>query len=183
MPPRYVHLMFHLDTNRINARQCLENMNVLEKWSDNGVIALEMSEVSLREAFAGNSDDRKKKASGYMFSMSCADTPHEKSLLRDIQLIIFPDGVKDQNQQNDVEVVFNAAKYHRTLITNDGASRRQPGGILGNAKRLKAKVGVDIVTDEEAIINVRRYIDRRDEMARYVSEHRGVKLPEWVGED
>src|SRR6266705_4439145 len=97
MPERYVNLMFHIDTNRINARQGLENMNRLEKWHNDGVIALEMSEPSMEEAFAGGNRDRKKKAGGYIYSQTYAETPEEKKLLERISKILFPQGVKDEN--------------------------------------------------------------------------------------
>ena len=37
---------------------------------------------------------------------------------------------------NDIEIVFNAAKYEGILVTADGGSRRQLGGILGNRAAL-----------------------------------------------
>lgn len=183
MPERYIYKMFHLDTNRINAKQRLDNMNTLEEWHNNNVINLEMSEVSKNEACAGNNVPRRKKAFSYIYSLGYSDTPEEKALLDKIENIIFPDGAKDQNQRNDVEVVFHAAKYHRILITNDGGSKKQPGGILGNAEQLMKEVGVKIVTDDEAIIIVRNEIDKRDQRARYILKNRGGELPDWIEKD
>ena len=48
-PERDTYLRFQIDTNRINARQNLPNMNLLEKWHNAGVIRLEMSEHSSNE--------------------------------------------------------------------------------------------------------------------------------------
>lgn len=183
MPKRFVHLMFHIDTNRINARRALENMNRLEKWHKDGVIALEMSKPSMEEAFAGGNRDRKKKASGYIFSQTYADTPDEKKLLERISTILFPQGAKDQNQRKDVEIVFNATKYRRVLVTNDGGSKSQPGGNLGNADQLRKEVGVKVVTDAQAIDMVKREIAKRDNRARHISKSRAIDLPDWVGMD
>lgn len=183
MPDRYVYKMFQIDTNRINARGGLENMNKLERWHNDGVIKIEMSEPSLGEAFQGNNAARRNKAAGYIYSITYADTAEEKAALGNIEQILFPEGANDQNQKNDVEIVFNARKYHRILVTNDGGSKAQPGGILGNAERLRDKLGVSVVTDAQAVEIVRKAIEKRDQMARHVSEKRSVPLPEWVGKD
>ena len=183
MPDRYVYVMFHIDTNRINARGGLENMNRLERWHQSKVIRLEMSEPSLGEAFRGNSVVRKNKAASYIYSITYADTPEEREMIKKIEQILFPRGAKDQNQKNDVEVVFSARKYQRILVTNDGGSKSQPGGILGNAGRLQKELGVSVCTDAQAVEVVRKAIQKRDEMARHVSVKRGVPLPDWVGKD
>lgn len=183
MPDRYVHKMFQIDTNRINARGGLDNMNKLEKWHNDGVIKIEMSEPSLEEAFQGNNVERRNKAAGYIYSITYADTAEEQRVLRSIEQILFPEGAKDQNQKNDVEIVFNAREYRRILVTNDGGSKAQPGGILGNAELLRNKLDVSVVTDAQAVEIVRKAIEKRDQKARYVSEKRSVPLPEWVGKD
>lgn len=183
MPDRYVHKMFQIDTNRINARGGLENMNLLEQWHNDGVIKLEMSEPSLGEAFQGNSVARRNKAASYIYSITYADTPEEQETLRRIEQILFPEGANGQNQKNDVEVVFNARKYHRILVTNDGGSKTQPGGILGNVDQLRKELGVSVVTDAQAVEIARKAIEKRDQKARYVSEKRAVPLPDWVGKD
>jgi hypothetical protein len=46
-------LMFHIDTNLINARQKLEAVNQLEKWFDDGIILIKMSGTAHMEAQAG----------------------------------------------------------------------------------------------------------------------------------
>ncbi len=183
MPERYIYKAFHIDTNRINARHSLENMNILEKWRNDGVIRIEMSDPSMREAFSGNNKARKNKAADHIFSQTYAETPDEKKKLSIIEQILFPGGAKDQNQRNDVEIVFNASKYHCILITNDGGSKKQPGGILGNAKQLKAEIDVTVVTDDQAVDMVRKGIEKRDSMARYIAKNRGIELPDWVGKD
>lgn len=183
VPERYVYLSFHLDTNRINARQGLENMNQLEKWQKDGVITLEMSQPSMVEASAGGSAERKQKAAGYIYSFTYAGTPNEKQLLDRIAKILFPQGVENQNQRNDVEIVFNAEKYVHILITNDGGSKSQPGGILGNAEQLRKEIGVRVVSDAQAVEMVKKAIEKRDDRARFISANRKLELPDWVGKD
>jgi len=180
---RFIGLMFHVDTNRINARQQLENMNRLETWAVNDVIALEMAEVALNEAVAGNDARRREKAMASIYSMTLASTPREREMLRDIEVILFPDGADTPNKRNDVEIVFNAAKYGRILVTADGGSRSQPMGILGNADTLKRAVGVDVMTDSDAVSLVEARIRRRDARCRWWAERSGTAVPEWVGQD
>jgi len=183
MQNRFTGLMFHIDTNRINARQRLGDMNKLEEWANNDVISLDMAEITLNEAVAGNNKQRTKKALGYIYSKTYATTPEENKLLQRIERILFPEGADTENKRNDVEIVFNAVKYGRILVTNDGDSKTQPNGILGNAKRLKREVGVIVVTDTEAVSMVRNRIEARDQNCRYHSKRTGEKLPEWVGRD
>jgi len=183
MPRRYVGLRFQIDTNRINARQGLPSMNQLEIWARNGVIELEISERALQEAMIGNNTERTAKAIDHIFSMTYADTNNEQNRLRNIQQILFPGGVKDRNQKNDVEIVFNAGKYCYTLITNDGGSKSQPGGILGNAYNLKKQLDIDVVSDSEAVNLVQRRIRDRDALCRRISKEYSQPLPEWIGAD
>ena len=183
MRRRYIGLMFHIDTNRINARQILDNMNRFETWGNNGVILLEKSEKTLHEASAGSDIRRKKKAIEGFFSMTYADTPEEKNKLLRIEEILFPNGAKNENQKNDVEIVFNAGKYCRYLVTNDGGSKNQPGGMLGNAERLKQEMDIKVMTDEDAVALVEKRIKSRDTHCRIISERTGEPLPDWVEKD
>jgi hypothetical protein len=109
-------------------------MNQLERWRADGVILMDMSEVAQGEAMSGRDDRRTAKALDTIFSMTYADTPQEKQKLLEIEAILCPEGAKTQNQSNDVEIVFNALKYGRILVTADGGSKSQPGGNLGQAK-------------------------------------------------
>ena len=183
MPNRYIHTMFQIDTNRINSKQKLENMNLLEKWHEDGVINIGMPEPATKESFAGNDEKRIKKASQYIHSYTYADTQEEKELLRRIENIIFPDGAKDQNQRNDVEIVFNAHKYGKILVTNDGGSKKQPGGILGNSQKLKKELDVNVMSDEDAVNLVRKKIQKRDTFAKAIANRENIDVPDWVGKD
>lgn len=183
MEQRFIGLMFHLDTNRINAKQKLEHMNRLEQWAADDVIMLDMAEVTLNEASAGGNTQRQAKALRFIYSETLATTPHEQEMLAKIEQIIFPEGTDNQNKRNDVEIVFNAAKYGRILVTADGDSKTQPGGILGNAELLKEAVGVKIMSDERAVQLVESRIHGRDARCRKRFELEGTPTPDWLGQD
>jgi hypothetical protein len=181
-PQRHICRTFHIDTNRVNARSCLVNMNKLEEWHQDDVISIEMSSMAQSEAAVGDDQKRKSKAYGYIYNEDIPSTPGEKRRLQEIAAILFPGGEKSENERNDVKVVFTAMKYEAILITNDGASKRQPGGILGNRERLK-RFGIKILTDEEAVRLVQDLIHKRDERTRCYCERTGEALPDWVGKD
>jgi hypothetical protein len=182
MIARFIYKSFQIDTNRINARGGLEHMNQLERWRDEDVIHLDMSEVAHGEARSGNDARRSEKALGYIYSITHADTSAEQAQMRAIESILFPNGPANQNERNDVEIVFNALKYSRILVTNDGASKTQPGGIIGKRNELAA-LGLRIMRDFEAVEYIKSEIRRRDELARRIADHTGQPLPEWVGKD
>lgn len=182
MPDRYVYLKFQIDTNRLNVRQNLPYMNRLEQWRENGVIDIEISEVAQHEAQYGNNSLRNQKAMIYIFSETKSTTDDEMRMLEKIKSILFPTGQKNQNEHNDIEIVFNAWKYSRILITNDGASNRQPNGILGNLDKLRT-LGIRVIRDNEAVSMVEQKIRDRDNMARMISEKYHKPLPNWIGKD
>jgi hypothetical protein len=178
---RFVWLEFHVDNNRINARRNLKDMNVLEYWHENDVIYMEMSEVAQKEAARGGNTDRFEKAYTYVGTETLA-SPSDKLLMDQIGAVIFPHGIRSQRQKNDVEIVFNAKKYERILITDDGGSRRQPGGILGNREKLRL-LGIQVMRDYEAVELVKHKIIERDEFARIIASRNGEPLPNWIGKD
>ena len=157
-------------------------MNRLERWHKKGVITLVMSVVAQSEATAGGDHNRKSKAYEYVFTETQASTSGEKKLLQEIEDILFPSGARLESERNDVEIVFNAIKYEATLIANDGESKRQPGGMLGNLQILKS-LGAEILSDEEAVELVRELIKKRDENARRYCVQVKKPLPDWVGKD
>ncbi|HEX7049481.1 MAG TPA: hypothetical protein VF188_04660 [Longimicrobiales bacterium] len=182
MPDRFVYRSFQIDTNRINSRGRLQYMNQLEEWHRNGVIHLDMSQVAHGEALSGGDQRRASKAVTYICSMTMASTQLEIEQMRAIEAVLFPEGAADQNERNDVEIVFNSIKYGRTLVTADGDSRTQPGGILGNRAALE-RLGARVMRDSEAVAHVRQEIARRDADARAVAARTGMPLPTWVGAD
>ncbi len=62
--------VFHIDTNMINAREKLPAMSQLEKWADDEVILINMSNVSFSEAQQGKNAKRIKKALSQIFTLS-----------------------------------------------------------------------------------------------------------------
>ena len=94
---------------------------------------------------------------------------------------IFPNGIKDDNHRNDVKIVCDAIKWNAILITNDGGSKKQPGGILGNAHKLKDYV--QVMRDYAAVSFINEKIEERDIRSKKISKITGEKLPEWTGLD
>ncbi len=181
MMRRMLPMMFHIDANLINARGKLETMNQIAKWADADVILINMSGTSYDEAKAGGNPERTKKANTHIFTLPDEDVGPHDPVYRRIEATLFPGGAKDDNQRNDVRVVFEAAKYGALLITRDGGSKTQPGGMLGNRDKLKDVVS--IVSDAEAVELIRKKIQERDEFNRRVAGEFGVPLPEWTGLD
>jgi hypothetical protein len=157
-------------------------MNQLEKWFDNGVILMQMSHVAVEEAAAGANVARTQKARSHIQTLTMSLNEEERVLLREIENILLPSGATSLNEANDVEIVFNAKKYEAILVTADGGSRRQPGGILGNRDAL-ARVGITVMTDAEAVALVRGKITARDERLRMRARHTGSQPPAWIGKD
>lgn len=182
MEPRRLHLMFHIDTNRLNARQKLETMNQIEKWADDDVILINMSGTAHVESRAGSSTLRTRKANSFIFTIESDERgPAHDAVYRRIEEALFSGGAKDQNQRNDVTVIYEAHKYGALLITNDGGSKTQPGGILGNRDKLKGMVR--IFSDVEAVDFIRSRIRERDEMNQRIAREFALPLPEWTGKD
>jgi hypothetical protein len=182
MPERYVHLDFHIDTNCVNARALLSDMNRLERWHEEGIICIEMCRKAQDEAAQGQGAARARKAGSYIYSETMAGTPQEQEILGKINRILFPDGAKTSNQWNDVEIVFNAWKYKNILVTNDGGSKRQPGGILGNRERL-ADLGIRAMSPSEAVSEVEQAIQKRDHHVMLRIMKTGEEPPDWVSRD
>jgi len=129
--------VFHIDTNMINARSKLPAMNQLEKWAEDGIILINMSNTSFSEAQEGNNISRIKKALSQIFTLTDQNIKESDAIFQTVAAALFPDGITDNNQRNDVIIVCEAIKYNAILVTNDGGSKKEPGGILGNAHKLK----------------------------------------------
>ena len=179
---RFVPKLFLIDANLINSKNKLEHTNILEKWHEDGVIDLEISKVAKDEASFG-STKRREKAQKYVCLYACPSTQNEYQLCKRIENILCPSGAKTSSEKNDVKIVFTAKKYCRILITNDGDSKSQPGGILGNAVKLKKDLGIQVLRDYEAVALVEGLIKIRDDRARKIASRTGKPLPEWVGKD
>lgn len=183
MPSRYVYLDFCIDTNRINAKNKLPSMNQLEIWGEKGIIAIDnMCDVAQDEASKGSSS-RFEKASSYVYPITLDSHKQSDDFIK-IKNILFPaKKALKQNEENDVIIVFHAKDTHCILITNDGGSKRQPGGILGNKDRLLNQIVVKVIRDADAVILVEQKIRERDERAHRIAKKFGEPLPEWVGKD
>ncbi len=173
--------IFHIDTNMINARGKLPAMTQLEKWAEKRIILINMSNTSFREAQEGNNLSRTKKALSHIFTLTDENINESNATFQKVASALFPDGIKDDNQRNDVIIVCEAIKWNAILVTNDGGSKKQPGGILGNAHNIKNLV--QIMRDTEAVDFINSKITRRDEINKKVAERTGEKLPEWTGKD
>lgn len=168
-------MSFQIDTNRINSRQKIENMNKLEHWREEGLITLYMSKVAHEEAMAGGDRWRSRKALENIYSYTMANTPEEQTRLRELGVVLFPPRPRTQNEWNDVEIAFNARKYGAFLVTADG-------DLLDRRAELR-ELGVRVLTDEEAVAMVEDGIADRDARARQISVAYGVPVPDWVGKD
>jgi hypothetical protein len=173
--------IFHIDTNLINSRGKLEAMNQIEKWAADEVILLNMSGVSFKEAQADADAARTKKALSQIFTVTDESIDTANRSYKNIEAALFPAGPKNENQRNDIKIVYEAAKYAAILVTGDGASKSQPGGILGNRGKLKSIVR--IMNASEAVEFIKTKIAARDEFNRQVAATTGQALPEWTGKD
>jgi hypothetical protein len=174
--------VLHIDTNLINARQKLEAVNQLQKWAADGVILINMSGTAHEEAQAGGNVRRSEKANQQQFTMTSPAQPDE-ARFKAIESVLFPDGASDENHKNDVRIVADAIHYVAILVTQDGGSRSQPGGILGNRDELAARFAVRILTPDEAVAFVREKIRERDDFNRQVVREFGSELPDWTDKD
>jgi hypothetical protein len=172
--------VLHIDTNLINARQKSPAVNQLEKWFEDEVILINMSAIAHSEAQADGNAMRTRKANQHICTTTPAIEPSDP-LYSKVEAALFPNGASDENKRNDVRIVCEAAKYAAILVTSDGGSKTQPGGILGNRHKLKDVV--QVLSPDEAVDFVRQKIRMRDEFnVRFVKEFSG-QLPPWTGHD
>lgn len=173
--------IFHIDTNLINARGKLDAMNQIEKWASDDVILVNMSNVSFYEAQQGNSVERTKKALSHIFTLQVDGFAEVDPLFIKFREAVFPGQELSQNQINDIKVLCEASKWNAYLITNDGGSKKQPGGILGN--RDKISDYVTVMRDVEVVTFINEKIKERDAHNLKVHQYTGLELPDWHGND
>ena len=173
--------VLHIDTNLINARQKLPAVNQLERWYEDGVILINMSSTAHVEARADGNEIRARKANQQIYTVTPAAAPSDPLFLK-VETALFPGGAQNENQRNDVRIVCEAAKYMAILVTGDGASKTQPGGILGNRRKLADVVKI-IFSPDEAVEFVRGKIRERDEFNEQAVKEGGGELPPWTGRD
>lgn len=147
---------FHLDANRINAKQDDPWMNQLEELHRCGFIFLEMPRTAYREAEYGD-ERREEKAAGYTWVEINDSLGGEDEFRRQIELAAFPSGAKTRDDQNDVEILLASKMAVAPLITRDGASKSQPRGILGSAHAL-AKLGIRVLSAKDALNEITKLL-------------------------
>ena len=180
---RSLPLRYMTDTTRANACGRLQNMNQLQRWSDDGVIELIMSDVVRDEIAGAGTSAHFDRVDGTPYTIGGNLNNNERATRAGMERVLFPGGATTQNQRNDVEIVFQAKKYGGALITADGGSGRQPGGMLGRRNEMLAAFRVRILTDQEAVDEVREKISERDRWVRQHNEDLGMPLPGWLGQD
>ena len=141
-----------IDANCINARQKNEDINKLEDLRNKGKISLSLPEIAYDEA-GFRSTLRQKKLEGYLFEGVVDQERRFEYKYTQIENILFPNGAKKQNQKNDVKILVYSAITGIPFISMDGASKSQPGGMLGNKVLLK-KFGVKILSPSEALAEI-----------------------------
>lgn len=174
--------ILHIDTNLINARQKLLAVNQLEKWFENEVILINMPGIAHQEAKAGNNALRTAKANRQIFSVSEPAQPTD-SQFKSIEGLLFPAGAGSENQKNDVRIVVEAIVYAAILVTGDGGSKSQPGGILGHRGQLWERYRLRVLSAEEVVELVRKEIRERDTFNTELANRLGRQPPEWIGKD
>lgn len=142
-------ILFHLDTNSVNARQANAELNELENLAALGCIDIDFSETAYGEASHGNGK-RAHKAEEFTWSGLSGQAEFEEYRRNEIASIVFPYGCLADRQKKDVEVILTASMCDAILITTDGASKSQPRGILGSKADLAA-IGIRVMTPSEAL--------------------------------
>ena len=145
-------LCFFLDANCVNARQQNDALNVLERWRDQEIVTLIYAEITKIEASYGD-EVRKDKADEFT-CVQVNETGDNPEVREAISKIVFPKGPRNQNQMNDVDAVYHAERLRWPLVTMDGNSRSQPGGILGHCAELNA-MGIEVLAPQQAVSRVR----------------------------
>ncbi len=184
IPSRYINLDFMIDANRINALQKLDAMNQLELWHQNDVIQILMCDIAQDEARKGKGGHKRYPKAFQYIDCKTFDSHKQQPEYQAIRKILWPSKTKlTPNEKNDIAIVFHAMLNHCVLITNDGASKKQPGGILGNRDQLKQELGVTILWDFEAVNLVRGKIAERDKRTYRLSKKLKLNLPDWFEKD
>jgi hypothetical protein len=174
--------ILHIDTNLINARQKLPAVNQLEKWFEDEVILINMSGTAHQEAQVGNNAQRTAKANRQIFSVSEPARPTD-GLFKSVERLLFTAGASSENQRNDVRIVVEAIRYGAILVTGDGGSKSQPGGILGNRDSLWDRHRLRVSSAEEVVKLVREKILERDSFNMKLADRLGRQPPAWTGKD
>ena len=181
-PRRHTGVRMMLDANVISARQKDAFVSQLELWRDDEVIQVLMSEVANEEASQGGNETRREKAASIISTNSWNSADEARGLRASIAAAIFPNAALTEQDNRDVEIVYEAAKWHSILVTNDGLSKKQPRGILGSWREL-AESGVTVMRPADAVALARQKIAERDTLVSAICRATGTPVPDWVGKD
>lgn len=144
--------LFLLDANACNALQRIDELNELERMAQAGVIDLLYTETTWDEAQFG-SLDRRHKLTDFMFIGLPSDEQNrdlQQPWREEIARLVFPAGVRTDNQRRDVEALLTVRMSGGCFVTSDGGSKNQPGGILGHKLQL-AGLGIEVLNYNEAL--------------------------------
>lgn len=172
-------LTFQLDTNRINTRGNETATTELEKWAELGVIELEWSRSVYDELSQDAPNGRNwRKANKRLVAHASITAPEEHQKLREIENIVFPGGVLNQNEKNDLFALFTAWKYLTIFVTLDGLSGK-PRKILTKQMALK-RIGVNVMSDTEALAFMHDHLSKKANKERLLSNSLGQSEPAWI---
>lgn len=144
--------LFLLDANACNSLQRIGQLNELEGMAQAGLIHLLYTETTWGEAQLG-SPGRCRKVSDYFFVGLSNDNENvqlQQPWREEIAQIVFPAGVRNDNQRRDVEALLTVKMSGGCFVTSDGASASQPGGILGHKTEL-AQLGIEVLNFTDAL--------------------------------
>src|SRR5205823_5811786 len=156
-------------------------MTALRKWADAGDIKLVYTE-EIQAELERCRDPKIRTASrelSVLFAKSLDEIEEEDQRTR-ISRILFPDGLRSENDRVDVDTIRIAQLWGAIVITNDGASKTQPGGILGAANRLHPEIGVQVMRDFEAAELAARLVRERDRLEIFFAAKEGRNVASWV---
>ena len=74
-----------------------------------------------------------------------------------IARVVFPKGVKNDNERRDVEALLTVKIAGGAFVTRDGGSKSQPGGILGHKREL-AGLGIEVLNFDAALQRARETV-------------------------
>jgi hypothetical protein len=155
-------------------------MNRLEAWNRAGLIGLIVPETAFHEARVGLRPN--PAARPRIFAVNTLQSREGLALESRILTVLSGEEAPNIQTRNDAAILANAHKYGCILVTADGASRKQPGGILGHKQELAA-LNVGVMSDAEAVELVLERIRRRDEAEVNLARVQGRAPAEWVGRD
>lgn len=174
-PRREIGLGYIRDTNCINAKHEIDDLNRIEEWHKNRVIDVILASDSVEELkhYRAGAKEAAKQ-------IHVEPEPGRGDPPEEIRKIVFPAGYskdeeKRRNEEIDVWIVASAGKYGRALITSDRAILRAAEGL--------SKIGIKVRSPAEATQEVADRIESRDETDLQMHTEFGTKLAEWYGKD